>query len=118
MCGVGGMWEERARGRTPVEGDNYAALAQSHIYEPVPPPSRYNPRISPAVQSVILKALEKEPAQRFQTATDMAATLEAAVAAQTPVAQATRRQPPPQRAPTAGPLPRRAPSTPPQAQPI
>src|SRR5260370_22669331 len=105
-------------GRTPSEADTYPARAHSHTYEPVPPPSRYNPRISPAVQSVILKALEKEPAQRFQTATDMAATLEAAVAAQTPVAQATGRQPAPPRVPTAGPLPGVAPSPPPQAQPV
>jgi serine/threonine protein kinase len=115
---LGVMLYEMLTGHTPFEADNYTALAHSHIYEPVPPPSRYNPRISPAVQSVILKALEKEPAQRFQTATDMAATLEAAVAAQLPVAQATGRQLAPQRVPTAGPLPGVAPSTPPQVQPI
>src|SRR5258706_3687596 len=112
------MLYEMLTGPTPCEANNYRGLAPSPIYEPVPPPSPYNPRISPAVQSVILKALEKEPAHRFQTANDMAATLEAAVAAQTPVAQATGRQPAPQRVPTAGPLPGVAPSTPPQAQPI
>lgn len=83
---LGIMLYEMLTLRTPFQADNYTALAHSHIYEPVPPPSRFNPRISPAVQSVILKALEKTPADRFQKATEMATALEQAAAAQTPVA--------------------------------
>ena len=89
---LGVMLYEMLTGHTPFEADNYTALAHSHIYEPVPPPSRLNPRVSPAVQSVILKALEKSPADRFQKATDFAVALEQAVAAQTPVAVVTGRQ--------------------------
>src|SRR5260370_6602998 len=85
------MLYEMLTGRTPFVADNYTALAHSHIYEPVPPPSRINPRISPAVQSVVLKALEKNPADRFQKATEMAVALDQAVAAQTPVAAMTGR---------------------------
>jgi serine/threonine-protein kinase len=81
---------EMLTGRTPFVGDNYAALAHAHIYEPVPPPSRLNPRVSPAVQFVVLKALAKDPADRFQHATEMADALEQAVAAQTPVAAVAR----------------------------
>jgi serine/threonine protein kinase len=90
---LGVMLYEMLTLHTPFEADNYTALAHSHIYEPVPLPSRYNPRISPAVQSVILKALEKTPADRFQKATDMATALEQAVAAQTPVAVSSGRPP-------------------------
>jgi serine/threonine protein kinase len=82
---LGVMLYEMLTGRTPFEADNYTALAHSHVYEPVPPPSRFNPRISPAVQAVVLKALEKDPANRFQHAMEMAQTLEMAVAAQMPV---------------------------------
>jgi serine/threonine-protein kinase len=89
---LGVMLYEMLTGHTPFEADNYTALAHSHIYEAVPPPSRYNPRISPAVQAVILKALEKEPSQRFQNPTDMAATLEMAAAAQAPIRQTIARQ--------------------------
>jgi serine/threonine-protein kinase len=79
---------EMLTGRTPFEADNYTAIAHAHIYEQPPPPSRLNPRISPAVQAVILKALNKQPQDRFQQATDFALALEQAVAAQMPMAPA------------------------------
>jgi len=88
---LGVMLYEMLTGHTPFEADNYTALAHSHIYEPVPPPSRYNPRISPAVQAVIMKALEKDPSERFQHANDMAATFEMAAAAQAPIRTITAR---------------------------
>lgn len=82
---LGVMIYEMLTGHTPFESDEYTALAHAHIYEPVPPPTRLNPRISPAVQAVIMKALAKAPSDRFQTATDLALALDQAVAAQMPV---------------------------------
>lgn len=89
---LGVMLYEMLTGHTPFEADNYTALAHSHIYELPPPPSRYNPRISPAVQAVILKALEKDPANRFQQAMEMAVALEQAAAAQSPLPPASERR--------------------------
>ncbi len=90
---LGVMLYEMLTGHTPFEADNYTALAHSHIYETPPPPSRYNPRVSPAVQAVTMKALMKDPSERFQQAMDMAITLEQAAATQAPLPPATERRP-------------------------
>jgi len=87
------MLYEMLTGRTPFVADNFTALAHSHIYEYPPPPSSLNPHVSPAVQSVVMKALEKDPAKRFQKATEMAIALDQAVAAQTPVVPGPRPAP-------------------------
>lgn len=87
---LGVMLYEMLTGRTPFVADNFTALAHSHIYEYPPLPSSLNPHVSPAVQSVVMMALEKNPANRFQKATDMAITLEQAVAAQMPVSPGAR----------------------------
>jgi serine/threonine protein kinase len=101
---LGVMLYEMLTGHTPFEADNYTALAHSHIYEPAPPPSRYNSRISIAVQSVVMKALEKSPADRFQSAVEMAVALEQAVAAQAPLPPSERRAPDPRDLPDESPM--------------
>jgi serine/threonine protein kinase len=73
---LGVMIYEMLTGRTPFQADNYTALAHAHIYEPVPPPTLFNPRISLPVQAVVLRALAKDPEQRFRQATDLATALE------------------------------------------
>jgi len=76
---LGIMLFESLTGRLPFLGDNYPALAHSHIYEMPPHPSVVNPNIDPAVAQVILTAIMKNPQQRYQRASDMAEALERAV---------------------------------------
>lgn len=76
---LGVMLFEALTGRLPFMGDNYPALAHSHIYEAPPHPNAINPALDPAVSQVIITALMKNPAHRYQLANDMAAALERAV---------------------------------------
>ncbi len=78
---LGVMLFEAQTGRTPFQGDNYPALAHSHIYEPPPHPSSINPTIEPAIEYIILKALIKNPQQRYQTARAMGEALNQALIA-------------------------------------
>jgi serine/threonine protein kinase len=73
---LGVLLYEMLCGRPPFVAEEFTAVAHSHIYDPVPAPSLYNPRVTPPVQAVILRALQKRPEQRFQTAREMAQALE------------------------------------------
>ncbi len=77
---LGVLLFEAMTGFTPFRGDNYPALAHSHIYEPAPHPSTINPTIHPGIERVILIALMKHPQQRYQRASDMAEALRQALA--------------------------------------
>ena len=75
---LGAMLFEALTGQTPFLGENYPALAHSHIYETPPRPTILNPTISPLLEQTILTALMKNPLQRYQYASDMAEALELA----------------------------------------
>src|SRR5437879_11299200 len=81
---LGVMLFEAQTGRTPFLGNNYPALAHSHVYEPPPRPSSINPNISPAIEYIILTALMKNPQQRYHTARDIAEALHKALPHNTP----------------------------------
>ncbi|MBO0796539.1 MAG: serine/threonine protein kinase, partial [Ktedonobacteraceae bacterium] len=76
---LGVMLFEAMTGRPPFVGDNYPALAHSHIYEPPPRPTSINPAIHPVIEQVILRALMKNPLQRYLKANDMAEALKMAL---------------------------------------
>src|SRR5215471_10118829 len=68
-------------GRTPFIGDNYPAIAHSHIYEEPPDPRIFNHLISLPLRNVMLRALQKKPEHRYQHPSEMAKALELAVQA-------------------------------------
>ena len=57
-------------GRPPFSGD-VRTLAQQHIHKDPAPPRRLNKKISPQMEAVILKALAKDPKDRYPSATAM-----------------------------------------------
>lgn len=54
-------------GAVPFNDPSPASIALQHISQTPPPPRSINPLISPAVEAVLLKALEKNPANRYQS---------------------------------------------------
>lgn len=59
---------EMVTGRVPFEADTPLAVILKQINDPLPLPSSVKPDISPAVERVLLKALAKDPADRFDSA--------------------------------------------------
>src|SRR5512135_165723 len=79
LYSLGATMYEMLTGRTPFDGDGGMAILIKHITEPVKPPREINHKIPSAVQEVIMKALSKDPNQRFQTAESMVAAFARAV---------------------------------------
>ncbi len=75
---IGVMLYEMLAGRLPFEGDSAVAVALKHLSEQPPPISQWRPDVHPALEAVVMAALAKDPAQRWQSAEDLAVALEAA----------------------------------------
>jgi len=73
---LGIVMYEMLTGRTPFEGETPVAVAMKHIQEAPEPPSRYNPRITPALERIILRCMEKDPRDRFRDGDTLAQALE------------------------------------------
>lgn len=73
---------EALAGRVPFVADTPLGVMLAHVREPLPLPSKIEPTIGPRIEQILLRALAKDPAARYQTATDFAEALEAAVAGQ------------------------------------
>jgi len=66
---------ELLTGEPPFTGDTPVAVAYQHVREDPRRPSDVNPNIPPALDAVVLKALSKNPANRYQSAAEMRADL-------------------------------------------
>jgi serine/threonine-protein kinase len=76
---LGVVLYEMVTGRMPYEADTPLAMLMKHVNTPPPLPTRLNPALPAAVEEVILKALAKDPAERYGSAGDLAAALKQAV---------------------------------------
>jgi serine/threonine protein kinase len=75
LYALGVMLYEMLTGRVPFQADTPHAIVYAVIHQPPLPPRQIRPDLSPAVEAVLLKALAKQPNERFQTGADMAAAL-------------------------------------------
>jgi serine/threonine-protein kinase len=58
-------------GALPFGGDSLMQIVLSHIRNPPPAPRSVNPRVPERLEAIILRAIEKDPAQRYQTVGDL-----------------------------------------------
>ncbi|HLY25108.1 MAG TPA: protein kinase, partial [Aggregatilineales bacterium] len=75
---LGVVLYEMTTGQAPFDSDSPMSLALSHISNPPPEPKSVRPDLPHPVQMVLLKALEKRPENRWQTATEMVEALRSA----------------------------------------
>jgi serine/threonine protein kinase len=66
---------EMLTGRAPFRSDSEYEVMHAHLEVPPPPPRRFAHHISPLIEQIILRALAKDPAERFQSALDFHAAL-------------------------------------------
>ncbi|QWF80391.1 Stk1 family PASTA domain-containing Ser/Thr kinase [Amycolatopsis sp. CA-230715] len=77
---------ELVTGEPPFTGDSPVAVAYQHVREDPQAPSSVNPAVSPELDAVVLKALAKGPANRYQSAAEMRSDLVRTLSGQRPSA--------------------------------
>lgn len=72
---MGVVLYEMLTGRVPFDAENPVAIAKMHVDNEATPPMEYNPEIPESVNDIVLKAMAKQPAKRYQTPVEMAEDL-------------------------------------------
>ncbi|MBN1137623.1 MAG: protein kinase [Anaerolineae bacterium] len=75
LYALGVILYEMLTGRVPFQADTPHAIVYALIHQPPLPPRQLRPDLSSAMEAVLLKALAKQPNERFQTGADMTAAL-------------------------------------------
>lgn len=122
LYSLGIVLYELACGRAPFEGETPVAVALKQVHEQPVPPRELNPTIPASLEAVIMRALTKDPAQRYQSADEMRRDLKRVLEGGAPAAAAAasmgsttvmpqiEQQPTPVHVPVRRPAPRRKPS--------
>ena len=79
LYSTGCLLYELLTGRPPFTGDSPVAIAYQHVRENPIPPSRVDPEIPAWADSIVLKAMAKDPAERYQSAAEMRTDIQRAL---------------------------------------
>ncbi|MDN5363642.1 MAG: eukaryotic-like serine/threonine-protein kinase [Eubacteriales bacterium] len=75
LYSLGVVMYEMVTGRVPFDGETPVAIALKHIQEQPVPPSALNPQVTPELEKVILRAMDKNLDRRYRSAREMLADL-------------------------------------------
>jgi beta-lactam-binding protein with PASTA domain/predicted Ser/Thr protein kinase len=75
LYSAGVVLYEMLTGQVPFTGDTPLEIAMKHLSEVPKPPSEHRPEIPHDLDSIVLRALAKEPSERYQSAEEMDADL-------------------------------------------
>ncbi|MFN8160376.1 MAG: PASTA domain-containing protein [Solirubrobacterales bacterium] len=78
LYSIGVILYEALTRRVPFEGESAVAVALKQVSQPPLRPGSLNPAVSPAMDAVVMRALEKDPGRRFRDADAFIAALNAA----------------------------------------
>jgi serine/threonine-protein kinase len=73
---LGVVLYEMVTGRPPFSADTPVAIAYKHVSEAPVPPSEIEPRVPEALEAIILRAMAKQPGDRYPTSEDLYADLQ------------------------------------------
>jgi tRNA A-37 threonylcarbamoyl transferase component Bud32 len=73
---LGIVMYELLTGRVPFPGDGFGEILVAHLTRMPDPPSTLNPDVTPALEAIVMHAIEKDRNRRFQTRDEFAAALE------------------------------------------
>jgi len=90
LYGLGAVLYRMLTGRLPFDGGPPESLLYKVLNEPIAPPSELRPEIAPAVERVVMKLLQREPADRLASAPEAEEALAEAARAQGPSAADVR----------------------------
>jgi serine/threonine-protein kinase len=79
---TGCLLYELLTGRPPFIGESPVSVAYQHVREEARPPSQFNPDVSETIDNIVAKSLAKKVDDRYQSAADMGADLQRAIAGQ------------------------------------
>ena len=79
LYSTGCLLYELLTGRPPFLGDSPVAIAYQHVRENPVPPSQLDPEIPAWADSIVLRAMAKDPADRYQSAADMRTDIQRAL---------------------------------------
>jgi eukaryotic-like serine/threonine-protein kinase len=76
LYSVGVVIYELLTGKVPFTGESPVEIAMKHLSDTPPPPSELNPDVPEELDKIVMRALAKDPARRYQSAQEMDEDLE------------------------------------------